>query len=98
MPSASPMPRPAPHGLVIDVGGSNDIPSLERMPLSEATASVTKRSFYLADTPDAVAREAFLQSSAVAAAVPCLKLVFPRVWDVYPELISMLEATEASLR
>lgn len=96
---APPIPRsrPAPLGLVIELAGSSDVASLERMTLSEATAAVTRHSFYLAAAPDALARQAFLQSSAVAAAVPCAKLVYRRTWDVYPELISMLEATEVSV-
>jgi hypothetical protein len=98
VPSASAVPCPTSLGVVIELGGSSDAPRVQRMRLSEATASLTRHSFYLADSPAALARVAFNQSSAVAAAVPCLMLSYRRTWDVYPEVISLLEATEASLR
>jgi len=87
-----------PVGLVVELGGEQKIPTARPLTLSESTAVVARHSFHLAPSEKQVAPQAFTLSSALAAAVPCVRLDFPRTWDVYPELIAMIDAFQASLK
>ena len=78
-------------GLVVELGGESEAPTLRPVSYSQATASLTRHSFYLAPKLAELAPRAFTLSSDLAAEVPNLLLEFPRRWDVYPELIELLE-------
>jgi len=78
-------------GLVVALGDDHAVPVTARLSLAEATAGLVKHSFYLAPTRGEVAPRAFVQSSELAEAVPCVRLDFPRQWDVYPKLAQMLD-------
>jgi hypothetical protein len=83
--------------MVVELGEERTEPSMQRLSYSRATASLTRHSFYLAPRLADLAPRAFTLSSELAAAVPCLGLEFPRRWDVYPELIELLEQVEDSV-
>ncbi len=83
-------------GLVVEIGGERDTVAAHALSFSQATASLTRHSFFLAPRLDELAPRAFSLSSALAADVPCLALEFPRRWDVYPELIATIERLEDS--
>lgn len=82
--------------IVVELGDESAVPSLHRLSYSRATASLTRHSFFLAPQLVDLAPRAFTLSSTLAEAVPCLGLEFPRRWDVYPELIELLEQVEDS--
>ena len=86
--------EPARLALVIELGGDNATPSMRPLSYSQATASLTRHSFFLAPQLAEVAPRAFTLASALAADVPCMLLDFPRRWDVFPELIGLLERHE----
>lgn len=85
-----------PMGLVVELGPERDVPAMRRLTLSEATATLTRHSFHLAPSLKQVAPQAFMLSSGLAAAVPCVASEHRRSWDVYPELIPLLQAAEAT--
>ena len=86
--------EPASLALVIELGGDSASPSMLPMSYSQATASLTRHSFFLAPQLAEVAPRAFTLASALAADIPCMLLDFPRRWDVFPELIDLLERHE----
>lgn len=75
---------------VIELGSESESPAMHPLTYSEATASLTLHSFFLAPQLAQLAPRAFTLSSALAADVPCLRLDFPRRWDIYPELCELL--------
>ncbi|MGI9085999.1 MAG: hypothetical protein ACR2FE_12045 [Aeromicrobium sp.] len=85
---------PARLATVVELGDDSASPSIRPLSYSQATASLTRHSFFLAPRRSDVAPRAFTLSSSVAADVPCVRLEFPRRWDVYPEVIEMLEQLE----
>lgn len=85
---------PARLALVIELGGDSASPSMRPLSFSQATASLTRHSFFLAPKLADVAPRAFTLASALAADIPCMVLDFPRRWDVYPELIDLLQRHE----
>jgi hypothetical protein len=85
---------PARLGLVIELGGDGASPSMQPLSFSQATVSLTRHSFFLAPQLAEVAPRAFTLASALAADIPCMVLDFPRRWDVYPELIDLLQRHE----
>ena len=88
--------EPARLALVVELGGDAAAPSMQLLSYSRATASLTRHSFFLAPQLADVAPRAFTLASTLAADLPCLLLEFPRRWDVYPELIELLEHLEDS--
>lgn len=82
---------PARLAMVVELGDDNAALSMHPLSYSQATASLTRHSFFLAARQSEVAPRAFMLSSSLAADVPCVRLEFPRRWDVYPEVIEMLE-------
>jgi hypothetical protein len=78
-------------GMVVELGEAIGTASLRPLSYSRATASLTRHSFYLAPRLAELAPRAFTLSSALAADVPTLMLEFPRRWDVYPELVELLD-------
>ena len=86
--------EPARLALVIELGDDTPSPSMRTMSYSQATASLTRHSFFLAPQLADVAPRAFTLASSLAADIPCMVLDFPRRWDVYPELIDLLERHE----
>jgi hypothetical protein len=86
--------EPAPLALVIELGDDSASPSMRPLSYSQATASLTRHSFFLAPQLAEVAPRAFSLASALAADIPCMVLDFPRRWDVFPELIDLLERHE----
>jgi hypothetical protein len=85
---------PARLSLVIELGHDSASPSMRPLSFPQATASLTRHSFFLAPQLAEVAPRAFTLASALAADIPCMVLDFPRRWDVYPELIELLERHE----
>ncbi|KQV75305.1 hypothetical protein ASC61_10000 [Aeromicrobium sp. Root344] len=83
---------PAPLSLVVELGSNAEL-AAHRMTLSESTACLARHSFYLAASQDAVATQTFLLASALAMDVPCVRVDFPRRWDVFPELAALIETT-----
>lgn len=86
---------PAPLRFAVELGDERPTPSLTPLSFSQATASLTRHSFFLAPRLDEVAPRAFTLASMLAADIPCLVLEFPRRWDIYPELIELLERVGA---
>lgn len=84
-------------GMVIELGDEREVPMLQPLSFSQATASLARHSFFLAPKLADVAPQAFALSSALAADVPSLRLDFPRRWDGYPKLIHLLERQLASV-
>ena len=78
-------------GLVVELGEDRTAAVISRLSLPAATASLVRHSFYLAPTLKEVAPRAFMQSSELAEVVSCVRLDFPRRWDIYPELAQMLD-------
>ena len=78
-------------GLIVELGDDRVLPATARLSLPAATAGLVRHSFYLAPTLGEVAPRAFVQSSELAEAVPCVRLDFPRRWDIYPDLMRMIE-------
>ena len=83
--------------MVVELGSAGGAAALRRLTLPEATAALTRHSFSLSSSPDGLVREAFLRSTAVAVEVPCLRLDYPRTWDIYPEVMALVESVEAAL-
>jgi hypothetical protein len=83
--------EPARLVAILELGDDSPSSSLESMSYSQATASLTRHSFVLAPRGSEVASRAFTLSSSLASDVTCMRLDFPRRWDVYPELITLLE-------
>jgi hypothetical protein len=79
---------------VVELADDSDAASMSQMSYSQATATLTRHSFFLAPSMADVAPRAFTLSSALAAKVPCVQLEFPRRWDVYPEIIELLAQLE----
>lgn len=86
---------PAPLVAVVELGDDGAGPSVRPMSFSRATASLTRHSFILAPRLSDLARRAFTLSSTLAGDVACVRMDFPRRWDVFPEVIEALEALEA---
>ena len=82
-------------GLVVELGDDRAVPATARLSLPAATAGLVRHSFYLAPTLGEVAPRAFVQSSELAETVPCVRLNFPRRWDIYPDLMRILEELKA---
>ncbi|MEV7398558.1 hypothetical protein [Aeromicrobium sp. NPDC092404] len=83
--------RPVPLSLVVELGADSALQT-HRMSLSDATACLARHSFYLAAAEESLAAQTFLLASALALDVPCLRVDFPRRWDVFPDLAAHLEA------
>jgi len=83
---------PAPLSLVVELGHDAEL-AVHRMTLSESTACLARHSFYLAASQDAVAAQTFLLASALAMDVPCVRVDFPRRWDVFADLATLIETT-----
>lgn len=79
---------------VVELGSDSTSPSVQPMSFSQATASLARHSFFLAPRLSELAPRAFTLSSSLAADVPCVRLDFPRRWDIYPYVIEMLEQIE----
>jgi hypothetical protein len=77
--------------LVVELGDDTASTSVRPLSFSQATASLTRHSFFLAPQLADVAPRAFTLASALAAEIPCVVLNFPRRWDVYPEVVDLLE-------
>jgi hypothetical protein len=84
-------------GMIVELGGESDTPTLQPLSYSQATASLTRHSFFLASRLADVAPQAFTLSSALAADVASMLLEFPRRWDAYPQLIDLLERQLAAV-
>ncbi|KAA1395193.1 hypothetical protein [Aeromicrobium ginsengisoli] len=93
-PDIRPVTGPVPVSLVVELGHDAEL-AVHRMSLSESTACLARHSFYLAASQDAVASQTFLLASALAMDVPCVRVDFPRRWDVFPELAALIETTMA---
>ena len=89
--------EPARLAAIVELGGHSASPSLHPMSFSQATASLTRHSFILAPRLAEVASRAFTLSSSLASDVRCLTLTFPRRWDVYPDVIEVLDDLVGSL-
>lgn len=87
--------EPTRLALVVELGEDSAPPSMQPLSFSQATASLTRHSFFLAPQLADVAPRAFTLASALAADVPCFVLDFPRRWDVYAELIDLLGRHES---
>ena len=85
---------PSRLAIVVELGDDSASTSVQPLSFSQATASLTRHSFFLAPRQSEVAPRAFTLSSSLAADVRCVRLEFPRRWDVYPEVIEMLEQIE----
>jgi hypothetical protein len=85
---------PARLRLIVELGDHTPDIRTQSMTLSEATAMLTRHSFHLAKTQAGIAQQAFETSSAVAASVRCLRLDYPRAFDVYPQLHEELQSAE----
>jgi hypothetical protein len=87
-------------GVVVELAdpGSSVGVSVDRLTLSESTASLTRHSFHLARAPAMVAPQAFELCSEVATRVPCVRLTFPRRWDVFDAIAAALNQIDSRVR
>jgi hypothetical protein len=83
--------EPMPLAVIAELGGESELPSAQQVSYSQATASITRHSFFLAPRRSDVAPRAFDLSSSLASDVTCVRLDFPRRWNVYPEVVAVLE-------
>lgn len=89
--------RPVPLGLIVELGSPAEHVTPRRLTLSEATTSLARHSFYLAGRSDAVASKAFIHASAIAMSIPCYRIDFPRRWDVFGELIEVIQELQPAI-
>jgi hypothetical protein len=83
--------KPARLVAILELGDDSPSSSLQAMSFSQATAGLTRHSFILAPRLSEVASRAFTLSSSLASDVICMRLNFPRRWDVYPDVVKLLE-------
>jgi hypothetical protein len=85
-------------GMVVELADPGTSLRVDRLTLSESTVSLARHTFHLARAPAMVATQAFELCSEVATRVPCVRLTFPRRWDVFDEIVAVLDQIDSRVR